>query len=128
MFAFVYQMPVISPKLRGRCKKLKHGTFAKLYLHHVRGLGVWLKPTGTLYLLGESSPELKAHASDAFLTHFIEYTLWKGSADTLPILSQGFGPIAENGFKHFTGLKCALKTRNINTINSIFLPKIKLNR
>ena len=62
MFAFVYQMPVISPTLRGRCKKLKHGTFAQLYLHHVRGLGVWLKPTGTLYLLGESSLELKAHA------------------------------------------------------------------
>ena len=43
-------------------QKLKHGTFAQLYLHYVRGLGVWLKPTGALYLLGESSPELKAHA------------------------------------------------------------------
>ena len=48
---------------------------------------------------------LEILVSDAFLKHFIEYTLWKGSADTLPILSQGFGPIAENGFKHFTGLK-----------------------
>ena len=55
IFAFVYQMPHIFPALRGQCKKLKHGTFARLYPGHVRGLGAWLKPTGILYLFGESS-------------------------------------------------------------------------
>ena len=57
IFAFVNQMPHIFPALRGQCKKLKHGTFARLYPPppHVRGLGAWLKPTGILYLLGESS-------------------------------------------------------------------------
>ena len=55
IFAFVYQMQHIFPALRGQCKKLKHGTFAQLYPHHVRGLGAWLKHTGILYLLGESS-------------------------------------------------------------------------
>ena len=48
-------MQHIFPALRGQCKKLKHGTFARLYPHHVRGLGVRLKHTGILYLLGESS-------------------------------------------------------------------------
>ena len=37
--------------LRGQCKKLKHGTFARLNPRHVRGL----KPTGIMYLLWESS-------------------------------------------------------------------------
>ena len=55
IFDLVYQMPHIIPKLRGQCKNIKHGTFARLYPHHVRGLGAWLKPTGILYLLGESS-------------------------------------------------------------------------
>ena len=52
IFAFVYH---IFPALRGQCKKLKHGTFARLSPRHVTGLGAWLKPTGILYLLGESS-------------------------------------------------------------------------
>ena len=43
------------PALRGQCKKLKHGAFAWLNPRHVRGLGAWLKPTGILYLLDESS-------------------------------------------------------------------------
>ena len=30
IFAFVYQMQHIFPALRGQCKKLKHGTFARL--------------------------------------------------------------------------------------------------
>ena len=51
----VYQMQHIFPTLRGQCKKLKHGTFARLYPCHVKGSGAWLKPTGILYLLGESS-------------------------------------------------------------------------
>ena len=55
IFAFVYQMPHISPSLRGQCKKFKYGTFARLYPRHVRGLGMWLKLTGILYLLWESS-------------------------------------------------------------------------
>ena len=55
MFAFVYQMRHIFPALRGQCIKLKHDTFARLYPHHVRGLGAWSKHTGILYLLGESS-------------------------------------------------------------------------
>ena len=55
IFAFVYQMPHIFPALRGQYKKLKHCTFCRLYPRHVRGLGVWLKPTGILYLLGERS-------------------------------------------------------------------------
>ena len=56
IFAFVYQMQHNFPALRPRqCKKLKYGTFARLYHRHVRGLGAWLKPTGILYLLGESS-------------------------------------------------------------------------
>ena len=55
IFAFVYQMQQIFPALRGQCKKLKHGTFARLYPHDVRGLCAWLKQTGILYLLGESS-------------------------------------------------------------------------
>ena len=55
IFAFVYQMPHIFLALRGQCKKLKHGTFAWLYPRHVRGLGAWLKPTGIVYFLGESS-------------------------------------------------------------------------
>ena len=55
IFAFVYQMPHIFPALRGQCKKLKPGTFARLNPRHVTGLGAWLKPTGILYLLGESS-------------------------------------------------------------------------
>ena len=49
IFAFVYLMPHIFPTLRGRYKMLKHGTFARLYPCHVRGLGAWLKPTGMLY-------------------------------------------------------------------------------
>ena len=48
-------MPHIFPTLRGQCKKLKHYTFARLNPHHVRVSGAWLKPTGILYLLGESS-------------------------------------------------------------------------
>ena len=48
-------MPHIFPTLRGQCKKLKHGTFARLYPRHARGLRAWLKPTGILCLLGESS-------------------------------------------------------------------------
>ena len=48
-------MPHIFPALRGQCKKIKHGTFALLHPRHVRGFGAWLKPTGILYLLGESS-------------------------------------------------------------------------
>ena len=55
IFAFVYQMAHIFPALWGQYKKLKYGTFARLYPRHVRGLGAWLKPTGILYLLGESS-------------------------------------------------------------------------
>ena len=55
IFAFVYQMPQIFPALRGQSKKLKHGTFARLYTLRVRGLCAWLEPTGILYLLGESS-------------------------------------------------------------------------
>ena len=55
IFAFVYQMLHIFPALRGHRKKLEHGTFARLNPHHVRGLGAWLKQTGILYLLGESS-------------------------------------------------------------------------
>ena len=51
MFVIVYQMPHISPTLRGHCKKLKHGTFARLDPRHVRGLDAWLKLSGTLYLL-----------------------------------------------------------------------------
>ena len=62
MFAFVYQMPNISPELKEQCKKLKLGTFSRLYIRHARGLGAWLKPTGTLYLLGKSSPEQEADA------------------------------------------------------------------
>ena len=57
IFAFVYTMQHIFPTLMGQCKKLKHGSFARLYISHVRGLGAWLKPTGILYLLGESSPD-----------------------------------------------------------------------
>ena len=45
----------ILPALRGQCKKLKHGAFSLLNPRRVRGLGAWLKPTGILYLLGESS-------------------------------------------------------------------------
>ena len=48
-------MPQIFPALRGQFKKLKHGTFAWLNPRHVRKLGAWLRPTGILYLLGESS-------------------------------------------------------------------------
>ena len=55
-------MPYISPTLRGQCKELKHGTFARLYPCRVRGLGAWLKSTGTLYLLGKSTPEQNADA------------------------------------------------------------------
>ena len=55
MFAFVYQMQHIFPALREQCKKLKHGTFAQFNPRHVMGLGAWLKLTGILYLLGESS-------------------------------------------------------------------------
>ena len=54
IFAFVYQMPHIFPALRDQCKNLKHGTFARLYPRHIRGLGVWLKPIGISHLLGES--------------------------------------------------------------------------
>ena len=32
---------------------------------------------------------------------FIEFTLRKGSADSPPIWSQGFGPLAENDFRDF---------------------------
>ena len=55
IFDFVYQMQHIFPTLRGQCKKLKHYTFARFNPHHVRVSGAWLKPTGILYLLGESS-------------------------------------------------------------------------
>ena len=48
IFAFVYQMPHIFPALRGQCKMLKYGTFAKLYPRYVKGLAAWLKPTGIL--------------------------------------------------------------------------------
>ena len=62
MFAFVYQMPYSSPAQRGQCKKLKHSMFSRLYPNNFSGLGAWLKLTGTLYLLRESSPEQKADA------------------------------------------------------------------
>ena len=54
IFAFISNAAHF-PSLRGQCKKLKHDTFAPLSARHVRGLGAWLKPTGILYLLGESS-------------------------------------------------------------------------
>ena len=41
---------------------LKHGTFVRLYHRHVKGFGVWCKPTGILYLLGESSLTAEAGA------------------------------------------------------------------
>ena len=49
------KMPHIFPALRRQCKKLKHGTFARLNAGHVRGSGVWLIPTGILYLMGGTS-------------------------------------------------------------------------
>ena len=55
IFAIEYQMQHIFPAHRGQCKKLKHGTFARLNPRHVRELGMWLKLPGILYLLGESS-------------------------------------------------------------------------
>ena len=55
IFALVYQMPHIFPALMEQCKKLKHDTVARLNPHHVRGFDAWLKQTGILYLLGESS-------------------------------------------------------------------------
>ena len=41
-------------------------------------------------------------------------------------MKPGVRPFAESGLEHFTGLKRVVKTRSINTINWIFLPKIKL--
>ena len=64
IFAFVYQMLHIYPALRGQCKKLKHGTFARLYPHHVRGLGAWLKPAGIFYYWERAHLQQKADASD----------------------------------------------------------------
>ena len=55
IFAYAYPMPHLFPPLRVQCKMLKHCTFARLSPSHVRGFGAWLKPTGILYLLGESS-------------------------------------------------------------------------
>ena len=50
------------PRTKETMQKVKHGKFAWLNPRHVSGLGAWLKLTGTLYLLGESSPEQKADA------------------------------------------------------------------
>ena len=55
IIAFVYLMLHIFPTLRGQCKMLKHDTFARLSPRLVKDLDAWLKPTGILYLLGESS-------------------------------------------------------------------------
>ena len=97
-------MPHISPTLRGQCKKLKFGTFTRLYPSHVRGLAAWLKPTGKLYFLGESSPEQKADAWDIRTRRvpeaFYRVPILEG-ADSPPTWSQRFGSFAENGFRAF---------------------------
>ena len=48
---------------------------------------------------------LEIQVSCAFLRYFIEFALWKVSADSPTIWSQGFGPFAEMVLEHFTGLK-----------------------
>ena len=44
---------------------------------------------------------LDIKVSGAFLTHFIEFTLWKGSDNSPPIWGWGFGPFAENCLRAF---------------------------
>ena len=40
--------------------------------------------------------------------HFIQFVLWKGSADTSPIWGQGFGPFVETGFRAFHRAKISI--------------------
>ena len=65
MFAFIYQIPYISPALRGQCKNLKHGTFAKLFFSHVKGLGeTWLKNDWYIIPIGRELTWAEQRASD----------------------------------------------------------------
>ena len=65
--------------------------------------------------------------SGAFLGHFTEYALLRGSGGTPSVLGQGLSPVAENGFRVFQRAKPSPQDRQLNTITCIFLPKIKLN-
>ena len=59
----------------------------------------------------------------AFQGHFIEFALW-----IVPLYeARGLALLWIMILENCTGLKCAMKTRSINTIDWIFLPKIKLN-
>ena len=55
--------------------------------------------------------------------HFIEFPLWIVHL----YKARGLALLRKMVLEHFTGLKWAVKTRSINTISWIFLPKIKLN-
>ena len=64
---------------------------------------------GTLYLLGESSPEQKADTGDISIRRvpgaFYRVCTLVGSADNPPIWSQGLGPFVKNSLEHFIELK-----------------------
>ena len=48
--------------------------------------------------------------------------------DSPPLLSQGFGPFAENGFREFHRAKMSYEdTQHKHNKLDIFLPKLKLN-
>ena len=61
--------------------------------------------------------------SGAFLRHFTEYALLRGSGGTLPVLGPGVSPVAENGFRTFQRAKMSPHDTQLNTISCIFFQK-----
>ena len=61
----------------------------------------------------------------AFLIHFIEYTLLKGSGGypPPPCMGSGAKPVAKNSFRAFQNAKMSPQDTQLNTISYIFLPK-----
>ena len=55
-------------------------------------------PLGCLWFVIVVFPD-HTHLLSLFFGNLLEFALWKASADNPPILSQGFGPFAENGFR-----------------------------
>ena len=80
-----------------------------------------------IILIGRAHLQQKADAWDIRISRIPRAFYRVRTLDSPPLWSQGFSPFVENGLREFLRAKWAMKTRSINTINWIFLPKIKLN-
>ena len=116
------------PHTKGTKQKVKPWYICPAIPLPCQGIGCVVKTDWHIILIGREPTcsrklMLEISVSGAFLGHFIEFPLWK-----FPLYeARGLALLREMLLEHFTGLKWPVKTHSINTINRIFLPKIKLN-